>query len=324
MKVGWIRSARVAPPALALPALLLALALAAPSSASAAPRSASAAPSHRLDPSAAAGFWTPARVRAALAASSAPARFRLFAPPWLQKLGNVRGEGASGGGATASSLRVLESTAPADRTNGRIFGIDPRQGPYTCSGTSLATPSESIVLTAGHCVLDEGSWGTHLAFVPAYDHEQRPFGSFPVTASYVTEQWRASENTDFDVAALRVEPNRFGTLAAAVGAKGWTTGRSRFAPFEVFGYPAAALSGEELRSCRAHGLGADALTNRLGGPPTVPVACDMAGGASGGAWLVDGGRLIDGVTSYGYTGNNTRLYSPYFGSQVDAFLRQLP
>ena len=71
--------------------------------------------------------------------------------------------------------------------------------------------------------------------------------------------------------------------------------------FQIFGYPAAALAGEELRSCLAKGLGSDILTYRFAGPPTVPSACDMAGGSSGGAWIV-GGEYIDGVTSYGYTG----------------------
>jgi hypothetical protein len=50
----------------------------------------------------------------------------------------------------------------------------------------------------------------------------------------------------------------------------------------------------------------------------------MAGGSSGGAWLVDGGTLIDGVTSYGYTANHNRLYSPYFGPAIGHFLSQLP
>jgi len=85
-----------------------------------------------------------------------------------------------------------------------------------------------------------------------------------------------------------------------------------------------ALGGEELRSCVAVGLGSDRLTDPFGGPPTVPARCDMAGGSSGGAWLLDGSELLDGVTSYGYTADHTHLYSPYFGPQVDAFLHQLP
>jgi V8-like Glu-specific endopeptidase len=232
-----------------------------------------------------------------------------------------------GGSATptagASSLRVRDSLEEGTRTNGRVFGFDPREGPYSCSGTALNTPSRSIVLTAGHCVLEGGRLGQDISFVPAYDHGKRPFGTFTAEAVYLMPQWRQHENPDFDVAALKVAPNRFGRLTDVVGGRGYITGRSRFSALQIYGYPAAALEGEELRDCRAHGLGSDDLTFRFMGPPTMPASCDMAGGSSGGAWIVDG-EYVDGVTSYGYTGNPEKLYSSYFGPDIGNFLAQLP
>jgi len=225
--------------------------------------------------------------------------------------------------AGSSSIRVGDFDGAGTRTNGRILGFDPREGDYSCSGTALATPSRSIVLTAGHCVQERGVIGRELTFIPAYDHGERPFGSFPVETAYMMPQWRGAENPDFDLAALRVAPNQLGALADVVGGRGYVTGRSRHVNFQIFGYPAAALDGEELRSCLAKGLGSDILTYRFAGPPTVPGACDMAGGSSGGAWLV-GGEYIDGVTSYGYTGFGNKVYSPYFGPAIGAFLSQLP
>ncbi len=251
------------------------------------------------------GFWTPTRIRRALTNDS------LEHTPVAPE-------------ADSSSLRVLEAAAPEDRTNGRVFGVDPREGPYSCSGTSLQTPSGSIVLTAGHCVIEDGRWGEQLVFVPAFDHELHPFGIFRASEAFTTRAWERFGNSDFDVAALLVEPGPLGTLAETVGAKGWTSNRSRFSPLQIFGYPAAALGGEELRSCLSHGLGSDELTDGLPGPPTMPARCDMAGGSSGGAWLTEGGALIDGVTSYGYSGNRDRLYSPYFGTGIDHFLSRLP
>jgi V8-like Glu-specific endopeptidase len=180
-----------------------------------------------------------------------------------------------------------------------------------------------MVLTAGHCVIEEGRVGADLVFVPAYDHGERPFGTFSVQATYVLPQWRHGENPDFDVAALRVAPNPLGALTDVAGARGYTAGRSRFSNYQIFGYPAAALGGEELRDCRAHGLGTDVLTNRFPGPPTLPTTCDMAAGSSGGGWIVDG-EYVDGVTSYGYAGQPTRLYSSYFGTAVGEFLQHLP
>jgi V8-like Glu-specific endopeptidase len=225
--------------------------------------------------------------------------------------------------AGASSLRVAEAASTETRTNGKIFAVDPVDGPYSCSGTALSTPSRSIVLTAGHCVVEDGHWGRDIVFIPAYDHGVRPFGSFTVSAVYTMPQWRESENPDYDVAAIRVHPNSLGTLGDIVGGRGWAVDRSRFAEFQIFGYPAGALEGESLRSCDTKGLGSDVFTNAFEGPPTIPGRCDMAGGSSGGAWLVAGG-LVAGVTSYGYTHHLGRLYSPYFGPAVGVFLASLP
>ena len=86
---------------------------------------------------------------------------------------------------------------------------------------------------------------------------------------------------------------------------------------------AKLAGGQELRSCRAHGLGLDRLTDGFSGPPTMPASCDMAAGSSGGAWLLEG-QLVDGVTSYSYQGRPTQLFSPYFGPEVASFLAQLP
>jgi hypothetical protein len=225
--------------------------------------------------------------------------------------------------AEASSIRVGDLSEGGTRTNGRILGFDPREGEYSCSGTALATPSHSIVLTAGHCVQEQRRIGRELVFIPAYEHGEAPFGTFPVEAAYMMPQWHRAENPDFDLAALRVAPNQLGSLTDVVGARGYVTERSRHVSFQIFGYPAAALEGEELRSCMARGLGSDILTFAFAGPPTVPSACDMAGGSSGGAWIV-GGEYIDGVTSYGYTGAGNRVYSPYFGPEVGNFLSKLP
>jgi V8-like Glu-specific endopeptidase len=225
--------------------------------------------------------------------------------------------------AGASSVRVLNAAEVGVRTNGKILGVDPLEGAYSCSGTALDTPSRSIVLTAGHCVLERGAEGRDISFVPAYDRGQRPFGAFTAEAVYVMPQWRHGENPDFDVAALRVKPNKLGKLTEVVGGRGFATAKSRTSAFQIFGYPAARAGGEELRSCRAHGLGLDRLTDRFFGPPTMPASCDMAAGSSGGAWIF-GGEYVSGVTSYSYEGRPTQLFSPYFGPQVGSFLSQLP
>ncbi len=262
---------------------------------------------HRVVGAAAASrFWTPGRVREAL--SHGP----LGAP-----------QAPADPAARVSSIGVADSSAVDERVNGRIFAVDPHQGPYSCSGTALSTPSRSIVLTAGHCVVENRSWGTHIVFVPAFDHGRQPFGTFAADAVYVTPQWRRTENTDFDVAALQVAPNELGALTDVVGARGYEFNRPRFLPLQIFGYPAGAVDGQELRECDSVGLGSDPLTFPLTGPPTLPSRCDMAAGSSGGAWIADG-QYINGVTSYSYEQSRTRLFSPYFGAAIGHFLSRLP
>jgi V8-like Glu-specific endopeptidase len=258
---------------------------------------------HRVAGSAGAvRFWTLARVARALARDDgAP-----FVPA-----------------ASISSIAVSDSSAVDERMNGRIFGVDPRQGPYSCSGTALLTPSRSIVLTAGHCIVEGWRWGAHIVFVPAFTHGERPFGVFAASAVYVTPQWCRAENNDFDVGALQVAPNELGALVDVVGGRGYEFNRPRYLPLQIFGYPAGALDGQELRECNSTGLGSDPLTFPLPGPPTLPTRCNMAAGSSGGAWIADG-NYIDGVTSYSYTGNRSQLFSPYFGTAIGAFLSRLP
>jgi len=263
------------------------------------------------------------RTRQLLRAASLPGAIFLRLAFFLLLSGIFPLAAGAAAGARASSLRVGDASSVEDRTNGRIFGIDPVQGPYTCSGTALTTPSRSIVLTAGHCVREGGRWGRSIEFVPAYDHGSRPFGTFHATRVYTMAPWRHGENPDFDVAALQVEPNELGELGDVVGGLEWVTGRSRFSSFRIFGYPAGALHGESLRACDTRGLGSDALTNPFAGPPTVPGKCDMAGGSSGGGWIVDD-RYVDGVTSYSYVREHTHLFSPYFGDAVGRFLSSLP
>lgn len=283
---------------LARPALLASLALAALSPASVALAASPVVHELRASPS------SPGRVLRVR--GRAPAR-------------DLRPPGTAG----ASSVRVSDAADIGTRTNGKILGVDPAEGAYSCSGTALNTPSHSIVLTAGHCVIEHGNEGRKISFVPAYDHGNRPFGTFGAEAVYVMPQWRNDENPDFDVAAIKVRPNKLGALTEVVGGRGYATSKSRAAAFQIFGYPAARAGGEELRSCRAHGLGLDRLTDRYFGPPTMPASCDMAAGSSGGAWLFDG-EYVSGVTSYSYQGRPTQLFSPYFGSEVGSFLRQLP
>ncbi len=226
--------------------------------------------------------------------------------------------------ASASSLGVADASEVGTRTNGKVIGVDPREGPYTCSGTAIDTPSRSIVLTAGHCVVEEGRVGRHLVFVPAYEHGERPFGTFRVQA-----RLRDAAVAPRRKSRLRRRRAARPARTASGCSPTWSAGAAtrpanRASPPSRSSAtrrptPAAKNCGAAART----GSAVDPLTDRFAGPPTMLASCDMAAGSSGGGWLFDG-QYVSGVTSYGYAGRPTQLFSPYFGSEVGAFLRSLP
>ena len=50
------------------------------------------------------------------------------------------------------------------------------------------------------------------------------------------------------------------------------------------------------------------------GPKPMAMGCDMAEGASGGGWFVDG--YLNSVTSFGYEDHPDVGYGPYFGNKA--------
>lgn len=249
-------------------------------------------------------FWTPARMRAARAIQGTPPAHASGLDPVL----------------TASSATIDDPTEPKYRVNGVIFisegsGI----GFGRCSGTSVVSPNESVVITAGHCVYDEGIWSDRKwVFVPAYHHGERPFGTFTAHWLGTTPAWHAHENENFDVGAAVVGRNEEGqTLAAAVGADRLKTGLSPEQTFDVYGYPVEKpFNGGTLQVCRETGfLGHDFGSLFEPGPLDLAISCDDSAGGSGGAWVIDG-NVVNSVTTYGYPSDPFTNFGPYFGEDV--------
>ncbi|HVX33615.1 MAG TPA: hypothetical protein VHA80_10800 [Solirubrobacterales bacterium] len=249
-------------------------------------------------------FWTPARMRAARPIQGAPPAHASGLDPVL----------------TSTSTTIDDPTDPRYRVNGVIFisegaGI----GFGRCSGTSVVSPNESVVITAGHCVYDGGIWSDRKwVFVPGYHHGERPFGTFTAHWLGTTPAWHAHENENFDVGAAVVGRNEKGqTLAAAVGADRLKTGLSPDQTFDVYGYPVEKpFNGGTLQVCREAGfLGHDFGSLFEPGPLDLAISCDDSAGGSGGAWVIDG-NVVNSVTTYGYPSDPFTNFGPYFGKDV--------
>lgn len=251
-------------------------------------------------------FWTPARMQ--------HARPLAIAPP----SGSTPRRVASAAASSAPETIVEPASAGYSRY-GAVFGVDSKGEAFRCSGTSVAAPNSSLVITAGHCVHDEGRWSSRkFIFVPGYRYGERPLGVFAARWLGTTPAWLAHENSNFDVGMAVVGRNERGqTLAAAAGADRFASGLPPGQSFDVYGYPVARpFTGATLQRCPQTSYeGPDLGSFFASGPLDLAVQCNLSPGSSGGAWVIDGNR-IDGVTSYGYNEDPGTDYGPYFGRGI--------
>lgn len=223
--------------------------------------------------------------------------------------------------ASASFLTVPTPEEPPYSVNGRVFVKQGNLRGY-CSGTAIDSPTRQLVLTAGHCVNNghEGGrtvWSQYLEFVPALTAGKAPFGAFVAKrgAVYAPPQWTRGGNPDFDLGAFLTHPNKRGlNVADAVGGGATIAlGLPRRQSFTTYGYPGNV---KRMQGCSSPYAGDDRLSFPLPGPPTMGIRCHWAPGASGGAWLIEGGTEIDGLNSYLYLGNRSHTFGPYFAQET--------
>jgi len=208
---------------------------------------------------------------------------------------------------------------------------------YSCSGSVVTDgrPGYSLVLTAGHCVIDKGKFATNWVFIPGYDRiSGTSFTDCLNQSSYCWEasglfvdsafasQKRFNNTAVLNDFAFAVIPARDGdaTLEETTGGSYGIlyAGVSAGDTLSAFGYPAAApYDGTDLTYCKGP-IGTDPNT----GNGTWSMACDMTGGSSGGPWFSGdpstyGGATLRSLNSYGYSGVNN-MYGPKFNSATQA------
>jgi V8-like Glu-specific endopeptidase len=78
------------------------------------------------------------------------------------------------------------------------------------------------VITAGHCVFDPielGGWAKSIKLIPGRDDDEEPFGSTESLRFSTTDTWLASQDPDFDYAAIYLDTDlgaKVGTFGIAV------------------------------------------------------------------------------------------------------------
>jgi len=285
-------------------------------------------------------FWTPARMRVASPLAlpqqagspdySAP-RPKPRALPQSSRLdlSNTLAPSAPRGGGKvqigdrppfqSGEVPLGQQTTYPTSTNGRMFGKLPGIGLYSCSGTVVSSKSQSVVLTAGHCVFDQGAgFAKRVIFVPAYHDRDRPFGTWSAQRLVATKGWQRVTNYNYDYAALALRKSGGKTVGSVVGEQGVAFDQARQQTFQAIGYPFNFSKAELMWNCVADFAGVDPR-DRFAGKPDNGIGCDMSSGASGGGWFIRdtaGGQYINSVTSFGYRAIKKVLFGPYFDRKV--------
>lgn len=228
----------------------------------------------------------------------------------------------------ASVSRATTWTGPAVPTVGRLYFTQGR-GKFECSASSVDSPRGNVIVTAGHCVTEDGVASTNVVFVPGLTPTSAPYGRFSVTKLFTTPQWKGNDQSsaaalNYDVGFAVVAPNAVTgkSLEDTAGAYGIDFSDA-LGQVTVLGYPGQnpTADGNTLQFCSGlqfadNGADVDATTDRA-------TWCDLGGGSSGGPWLrgfdaARGTGTITSVVSFSYDNDSGILYGPRFGDVVRA------
>lgn len=224
---------------------------------------------------------------------------------------------ASPTGAAPTTGEAWAGDGAVTKTAGRVF-FTTNGVRASCSGNAVTSANRSVVITAGHCVKNKGTWNTNWVFVPGYDSGKAPHGEWVARLLMTTPQWDASQNLDYDIGAAVVQPLNGRRLTSVVGDQPIGFNKRRAQDMDAFGYPVASpYNGRELVHCGGRTTVDDALSR------DHVLACTMTAGASGGPWFLDfnqatGTGVQASVTSFGYRLRPGYLMGPYFGPVAQA------
>ena len=198
------------------------------------------------------------------------------------------------------------------RVCGRLFF---NQGTGSFSGSaSLIAPN--VLLTAGHCVHQNGVWSTNMVFYPSYGSRAAtdPFykigcGRLGAKVSWVNNSDRAH---DYGMAWMPSGPgNNIGWLGLL-----WNASNNN-RTWEAVGYPATPnppFDGSKMDHCSG-GFAASSVSGVQGLNND-----NMEHGSSGGPWITNWNDTIpahaNGLKSFHITDGDTTEYGPYFDGQI--------
>jgi V8-like Glu-specific endopeptidase len=216
--------------------------------------------------------------------------------------------------AAATSIPTATTAPGGIPTVGPVFPLG-IASTHECTGAVVRSDRANLVLTAAHCLGDNGSG---VAFAPGYHDGQTPFGVWNVAAVYADPRWIATQDPQYDYAVMAVVPDspRKRRLGDLVGG-GWTVGLAP-RPGQRVDVPAYAEgSNDEPFWCEAPAYS-------FAGFPAFDCH-GYVGGTSGAPWLTrdrGGPVVIRGVIGGLHHGGcvESTSYSPRFTAAVQSLV----
>lgn len=210
-------------------------------------------------------------------------------------------------------------------TAGKVFFQRADGGTFTCSATVANSDNKSVVLTAGHCVVDAGTGEVYRnwVFIPGYANGNRPFGTFTATQLFHLDQYVSTGgNANWDFAFARVGQVDGRSLVDTVGAQGIAFNSATGRHVHSFGYGGSAEegSGERLNHCE----GDEFIDGGRPGSTMWGIDCVQSGGSSGGGFLADfdtaagAGALVGNIS----VSAGANEYHPTLGNEALDVYRQ--
>ena len=127
-------------------------------------------------------YWTAKRMREAVPAKAPSTATASSSGVERGAPYTVAAKAKPGSGTTTYPANVVATT-------GKVFFTEGGSN-YVCSGTATNSSNGSVVTTAAHCVNEgPGAYVTNFAFVPAYNNNVRPYGTWTARTLVTTSEW---------------------------------------------------------------------------------------------------------------------------------------
>jgi V8-like Glu-specific endopeptidase len=273
-------------------------------------------------------YWTPQRLATAVpyestraAKGAARAKPAANGPagstPPAAPLTKTAPTGKAGGAVTPLAASSVTSWS---NTNGKLFFNGYGAGNAYCSASALNTDTKRVIITAGHCVYDDGAWKQNPVFVPNYDNrfsDPDPVGIWSVYTMRTFNAWINDGDLTHDVgmATLYNGGDYSQRIVDAVGGHGLTWNGSYSFDVSIFGYP----SNKTNPNGRYTMWACWGTTFQSGNRDSIN-GCAFGPGASGGPWLYNYSNTtgLGSVRSVTSTWNQTngQNWAPYFNDDV--------